>query len=52
MPGLATHFERGTFPAELATRFGAMGLLGPSLTGYGCAAAAAATRTTMRRDIA
>jgi glutaryl-CoA dehydrogenase len=37
MPGLRGHFEQGTFPREIVSRFGALGLLGPSLSGYGCA---------------
>ena len=37
MPGIGKHFSAGTFPRELVPVFGEMGLLGPSLTGYGCA---------------
>ncbi len=37
MPGIGKHFTAGTFPHELIATFGEMGLLGPSLTGYGCA---------------
>jgi glutaryl-CoA dehydrogenase len=37
MPGIGKHFTAGTFPHELVPVFGEMGLLGPSLTGYGCA---------------
>jgi glutaryl-CoA dehydrogenase len=37
MPGIGAHFTAGTFPRELVARFGALGLLGASLTGYGCA---------------
>ncbi len=37
MPGIGKHFTAGTFPHELIPTFGEMGLLGPSLTGYGCA---------------
>ena len=37
MPGIGKHFSAGTFPHELVPVFGDMGLLGPSLTGYGCA---------------
>ncbi len=36
LPGVGKHFENGTFPTELIPKFGEMGLLGPSLTGYGC----------------
>jgi glutaryl-CoA dehydrogenase len=37
VPGIGKHFTAGTFPHELISVFGEMGLLGPSLTGYGCA---------------
>ncbi len=37
MPGIGKHWAAGTFPHELIPVFGEMGLLGPSLTGYGCA---------------
>jgi glutaryl-CoA dehydrogenase len=37
MPSIGKHWAAGTFPAELIPVFGEMGLLGPSLVGYGCA---------------
>ena len=37
MPIIGKHFTAGTFPHELVPVFGELGLLGPSLTGYGCA---------------
>jgi glutaryl-CoA dehydrogenase len=37
MPTIGKHFTAGTFPHELIPVFGELGLLGPSLTGYGCA---------------
>ena len=37
MPTIGKHFSAGTFPHELIPVFGELGLLGPSLTGYGCA---------------
>jgi len=37
MPGIADHWERGTFPAELAGELGDLGVLGCNLHGYGCA---------------
>ncbi|HLL23452.1 MAG TPA: acyl-CoA dehydrogenase family protein [Kofleriaceae bacterium] len=37
MPQIGKHWSAGTFPHELVPVFGEMGLLGPSLTGYGCA---------------
>ncbi|KAB2891096.1 MAG: acyl-CoA dehydrogenase [Kofleriaceae bacterium] len=36
MPTIGKHFTAGTFPHELVPVFGELGLLGPSLTGYGC----------------
>ena len=36
MPDIGKHFTAGTFPTQLIRRFGALGLLGASLTGYGC----------------
>ncbi len=37
MPSIGKHWSAGTFPHELVPVFGELGLLGPSLTGYGCA---------------
>jgi glutaryl-CoA dehydrogenase len=37
MPLIARHFDEATFPAELVPEIAAMGLLGSSLEGYGCA---------------
>jgi glutaryl-CoA dehydrogenase len=37
LPGIAHHFRDGTFPMDLVPKFGAMGLLGANLEGYGCA---------------
>ncbi len=37
MPQIGKHWSAGTFPHELVGVFGELGLLGPSLTGYGCA---------------
>jgi len=39
MPGIARHFRDGTFPHELVAEMGKLGLLGMTLTGYGCAGA-------------
>ena len=36
MPNIGVHFENGTFPTELIPKFGELGLLGSSLSGYGC----------------
>jgi len=37
MPQIGQHFRHGTFPKDLPRRLGALGALGASLTGYGCA---------------
>jgi glutaryl-CoA dehydrogenase len=37
MPTIGKHWADGTFPLELIPVFGELGLLGPALTGYGCA---------------
>ncbi|MPZ68489.1 MAG: acyl-CoA dehydrogenase [Actinobacteria bacterium] len=36
-PGIAEHFEAGTFPKEISRSLGDLGLLGMHLEGYGCA---------------
>jgi glutaryl-CoA dehydrogenase len=37
MPGIADHWERGTFPVDLVAEIADLGLLGCNLQGYGCA---------------
>jgi glutaryl-CoA dehydrogenase len=37
LPTIADHWEHGTFPTELISEIGALGLLGCNLQGYGCA---------------
>lgn len=37
LPTIGDHFEKGTFPMELISEIGALGLLGCNLHGYGCA---------------
>ena len=37
MPDIRRHFADGTFPTEIIPELGAMGLLGPSIHGPGCA---------------
>ena len=37
MPTIGKHWSAGTFPHELVPVFGELGLLGPTLTGFGCA---------------
>ncbi len=41
LPHVADWFEAGTFPREMATEMGALGLLGMHLEGYGCAGTSA-----------
>jgi len=41
LPEVGDWFEEGTFPLELATELGALGLLGMHLEGYGCAGSSA-----------
>jgi glutaryl-CoA dehydrogenase len=36
LPDIGKHFTAGTFPTRLIPRFGELGLLGASLSGYGC----------------
>lgn len=36
LPIVRQHYRDGTFPTELSTELGEMGLLGSNLTGYGC----------------
>jgi len=40
-PDVASWYEAGTFPVDLAEDFGALGLLGMHLQGYGCAGTSA-----------
>ena len=40
-PSVGAWYEDGTFPVELAKEFGALGLLGMHLEGYGCAGTSA-----------
>jgi len=37
LPIIAKHYQAGTFPEHLISKFGEMGLLGANLKGYGCA---------------
>jgi glutaryl-CoA dehydrogenase len=37
MPTIGRHFRAGTFPGDLPKKLGALGALGASLSGYGCA---------------
>jgi glutaryl-CoA dehydrogenase len=41
LPGIAAHYEAGTFPDGVARDLGDLGLLGMHLDGYGCAGASA-----------
>jgi glutaryl-CoA dehydrogenase len=42
-PLVRRHFQAGTFPVELVPELAALGLLGMTLEGYGCAGASATT---------
>ncbi len=37
LPDIDRHYKDGTFPQELITEFGELGLLGANIEGYGCA---------------
>jgi glutaryl-CoA dehydrogenase len=37
IPGIAEHWEKGTFPTELVREIADLGILGCNLQGYGCA---------------
>lgn len=37
LPIITEHYRNGTFPNELIPKLGELGLLGPSIEGYGCA---------------
>lgn len=37
LPLFMTHYENGTFPAELIEPMGELGIFGPTIEGYGCA---------------
>ncbi len=41
LPDVGDWFDQGIFPKEMAKEFGALGLLGMHLTGYGCAGTSA-----------
>src|SRR6478609_4878867 len=41
LPEVGEWFDRGVFPKEMAKEFGALGLLGMHLDGYGCAGTSA-----------
>lgn len=41
LPDVGTWFDEGRFPPEMAKEFGALGLLGMHLEGYGCAGVSA-----------
>jgi len=37
MPGIASHFEHGTFPMDLIPKLANLGVFGATIEGYGCA---------------
>ncbi len=41
LPDVGEWFDAGTFPREMATEFGSLGVLGMHLDGYGCAGTSA-----------
>jgi glutaryl-CoA dehydrogenase len=43
LPSISDHFEHHTFPEELISEIGALGVLGASIKGYGCAGVNAVT---------
>jgi glutaryl-CoA dehydrogenase len=51
LPDIEGWFERGEFPRELAAAFGALGVLGMHLHGYGCAGASAVEYGLACREI-
>jgi len=51
LPDIATWFERGEFPKELASEVGELGVLGMHLEGYGCAGASATAYGVACREL-
>jgi glutaryl-CoA dehydrogenase len=51
LPDIEGWFERGEFPVELAKEFGALGVLGMHLEGYGCAGRTATEYGVACREI-
>ncbi len=51
LPDIATWFERGEFPKELAREVGELGVLGMHLEGYGCAGASATAYGVACREL-
>lgn len=51
LPDVEGWFERGEFPVELAKEFGALGVLGMHLEGYGCAGRSATEYGIACREI-
>lgn len=51
LPDIATWFERGEFPKELAREVGELGVLGMHLDGYGCAGASATAYGVACREL-
>lgn len=51
LPGIAEHYEAGTFPADLIPSLAGMGLLGMHLSGYGCAGMSATAYGVACREL-
>ncbi len=51
MPTINDHFQAGTFPKELISEFGKLGLLGATIKGYGCAGLNYTTYGLMMKEI-
>ena len=51
LPHVEGWFERGEFPVELARGYGALGILGMHLDGYGCAGASAVEYGVANREV-
>ncbi len=51
LPDIATWFERGEFPKELAREAGELGVLGMHLEGYGCAGTSATAYGVACREL-
>ncbi len=51
LPIIADHFENHTFPENLIPEIGALGMLGASIKGYGCAGVNAVTYGLMLQEL-
>ena len=51
LPDIGEHFENSTFPDELVPQLGALGMLGASIEGYGCAGVNSVTYGLMLQEL-